>query len=126
MRILHIQDRQHCAPPVSSGRIGFTVFLTYFCKIAILEVIMQSKAAQIAALLRDKTVFYVNIEIPDGQDSITETTLESPEGIAVSAEVDTIIFKAGDKTAFFVMLENAQILTNRTEEAGIIVILLNA
>jgi hypothetical protein len=40
---------------------------------------MQSKAAQIAALLRGKTVFYVNIEVPDGQDSITETTLESPE-----------------------------------------------
>jgi hypothetical protein len=51
---------------------------------------MQSKAAQIAALLRGKTVFYVNIETPDGQDSITETTLESPErapsGIAILSE----------------------------------------
>jgi predicted sugar kinase len=88
---------------------------------------MQSKAAQIAALLRGKTVFYVNIETPDGQNSITETTLESPEGaasgIAVSVEGDTITFKAGDKTASFLMLETAQILTNRTEEAEIIVTL---
>jgi hypothetical protein len=82
---------------------------------------MKSKAAQIAALLRDKTVVYVNIETPDGQDSITETTLESPEGIAVSVEGDTITFRAGDKTASFVMLETAQVLTNRTEDAEVIV-----
>jgi predicted sugar kinase len=88
---------------------------------------MQSKAAQIAALLRGKTVFYVNIETPDGQDSITETTLESPEGtasgIAVSVEGETLVFKTDDKTASFLMLETAQILTNRTEEAEIIVTL---
>jgi predicted sugar kinase len=88
-----------------------------------LESNMQPKAAQIAALLRGKTVFYVNIETPDGQDSITETTLESPEGIAVSVEGDTVIFTAKDKTASFVMLETAQILTNRTEEAEVIVTL---
>jgi hypothetical protein len=88
---------------------------------------MLSKATQIAALLRDKTVFYVNIETPDGQDSITETTLESPEGassgIAVAVEDDTITFKTGDKAASFLMLETAQILTNRTGEAEIIVTL---
>jgi predicted sugar kinase len=82
---------------------------------------MQSKTAQIAALLRGKTVFYVNIETPDGQNSINETTLESPEGIAVSVEGDTLTFKTDDKTASFVMLEAAQILTNRTEEAEVIV-----
>jgi predicted sugar kinase len=82
---------------------------------------MKSKAAQIAALLRGKTVFYVNIETPDGQDSITETTLENQEGIAISAEGDTLTFKTGNKTASFVMLEAAQILTNRTEEAEVIV-----
>jgi hypothetical protein len=82
---------------------------------------MQSKAAQTAALLRGKTVFYVNIEVPDDQDSITETTLENPEGIAVSAEGDTLTFTSNDKTASFAMLETAQILTNRTEEAEIIV-----
>jgi hypothetical protein len=65
----------------------------------------------------------MNIETPDGQDSITETSLESPEGITVSAEGDTLTFIANDKTAIFVILETAQILTNRTEEAGIIVTL---
>jgi predicted sugar kinase len=88
---------------------------------------MQSKAAQTAALLRGKIVFYVNIETPDGQGSVIETALESPEespsGIAVSAEGDTVTFKTADKTASFVMLENAQILTNRTAEAEIIVTL---
>jgi hypothetical protein len=88
---------------------------------------MQSKAAQIAVLLRDKTVFYVNIETPDGQDSITEITLESPEGaasgIAVLVEGETLVFKTDDKTASFLMLATAQILTNRTEEAEIIVTL---
>jgi hypothetical protein len=122
--ILHKrEDKQHCTPAVLSGRIGFTVFLTFFRKIAILELVMQSKTAQITALLQGKTVFYVNIETPDGQDSITETTLESPKGIAVSAEGDTLTFTAEGKTAAFVMLENAQILTNRTEEADIIVTL---
>jgi hypothetical protein len=82
---------------------------------------MQSKAAQIAALLRGKTVFYVNIETPDRQDSITETTLESPKGIAVSMEGDTLTFTTEGKTATFAILETTQILTNRTEEAEIIV-----
>jgi hypothetical protein len=82
---------------------------------------MQSKAAQIAALLQGKTVFYVNIEIPDDRDSITETTLENLGGIAVSAEGDTLTFTSNDKTASFAMLETAQILTNKTGDAGIIV-----
>jgi hypothetical protein len=67
---------------------------------------MQSKAAQIAALFRGKTVFFVNIVAPDGQGSITETALENPEGIAVSAEGDTVTFKTGGKTASFLMLED--------------------
>ncbi|MDR0629609.1 MAG: hypothetical protein LBG24_08265 [Treponema sp.] len=64
---------------------------------------------------------------PDGQDSITETTLESPEGapsgIAVAVEDATITFKTGDKAASFLMLETTQILTNRTEEVEIVVTL---
>jgi hypothetical protein len=82
---------------------------------------MQSKVAQIAALLRGKTVFYVNIEVPDDQDSITEATLENPEEIAVSAEGDTLTFTSNDKTASFAMLETVQILTNKAGDAGIIV-----
>jgi hypothetical protein len=81
---------------------------------------MQSKAAHIAALLRGKTVFRVIIETPDGKGSIIETTLESPEGIGVSVEGDTLTFKTDDKTASFAVLENAQILTTRTEEAEVI------
>jgi predicted sugar kinase len=99
------------------------VFLTYFRENLILESNMQSKAAQIVALLRGKTVFYVNIETPEGQDSITETTLESPDGIAVSIEGDTVTFTVKDKTTSFVMLETTQILTNRTEKAEVIVTL---
>jgi len=86
---------------------------------------MPSKAIEVAALLRDKKIFYVNIERPDNKGSTEETTLEAPEGapsgIAVTAEGDTLTFKAGDKTASFVMLENAQIITNRTEEADVLV-----
>ncbi|MDR1142660.1 MAG: hypothetical protein LBK77_00385 [Spirochaetaceae bacterium] len=84
---------------------------------------MQSKAAHIAALLRGKTVFYVTIETPDKRDSITETTLESPKGIAVSTEGNTVTFKTGNNSASSLMLETAQILTNRTEETDIIVTL---
>jgi hypothetical protein len=39
----------------------------------------------------------------------------------VSAEGDTLTFTSNDKTASFVMLETAQILTNKTGDAGIIV-----
>jgi hypothetical protein len=67
---------------------------------------MQSKTAQTAALFRGKTVFFVNIEAPGGQGSVTETALENPEGIAVSAEGDTVTFKTGGKTASFLMLED--------------------
>jgi hypothetical protein len=86
---------------------------------------MPSKALELAALLRDKKIFYVNIERPDNKGSTEETTLENPEGsplgIAVSAEGDTITFKTSNKTASFVMLENAQIITNRTEGADVLV-----
>jgi hypothetical protein len=38
-------------------------------------------------------------------------------------EKDTLTFKINDKTTSFLMLETAQILTNRVEEAEIIVTL---
>jgi hypothetical protein len=41
---------------------------------------MQTKAAELAGILEGKTIFYVRIETPNDQESITETTLESPEG----------------------------------------------
>jgi hypothetical protein len=82
---------------------------------------MRSKALEVAALLQDKKVYRVTIETPDNRESIKETTLQNPEGIAVSAEGDTITFKTADKTASFVLLENAQVLTNRTDEAFVVV-----
>jgi plastocyanin len=82
---------------------------------------MSSKAVEVAALLHNKKVYSVTIETPDNKGSTKETTIEDPEGIAVSAEGDTITFKTNDKTASFVILENAQIITNRTEEADVLV-----
>jgi predicted sugar kinase len=72
------------------------------------------------ALLKDRKVYRVTIESPNRR-TLKETVIEDPEGIAVSAEGTTVTFRTKDKTASFVMLENAQILTNRTEEAEIIV-----
>jgi hypothetical protein len=63
-------------------------------------------------------MLYVNIGTPDRQDSITKIVLEEPEGIAVLAEEDTLTFKSNDKTASFVMLETARILTNKTGMPG--------
>jgi hypothetical protein len=82
---------------------------------------MRSKALELVALLQDRTVYRVTIETPDNRGSIKETTLQNPEGIAVSAEGTTITFKTEEKTASFVLLENAQVLTNRTDEGFIVV-----
>jgi hypothetical protein len=82
---------------------------------------MRSKALEVAVLLQDKKVCRVIIETPDNRGSIKEATLQNPEGIAVSAEGDTIAFKTEGKTASFVLLENAQVLTNRTDEEFIVV-----
>ena len=81
---------------------------------------MSTKAAELAALLKDKKVIYVNIERPNNKGSTTETTIEDPQGIFSSVEKDTITFRGDGKTASFTMLENAQIITNRTAE-GIII-----
>jgi hypothetical protein len=84
---------------------------------------MQTKAAELAGILEGKTVFYVKIENPNGQESIDEITLERRQGIACRVEGSRIIFTAGETTAAFELLETAQILTNRTEEAEVIVTL---
>ena len=82
---------------------------------------MKNKAAELAALLKDKKVFYVNIEQPDNKGSTIETTIEDLQGVLHSVEGDTITFKGNGKTASFTILENAQIITSRTEESEIIV-----
>jgi hypothetical protein len=63
----------------------------------------------------------VNIETLNGEESIDEVTLERQQGIACRTEGSRIIFSAGETTAAFEVLETAQILTNRTEEAEVIV-----
>ena len=82
---------------------------------------METKAAKLVALLKDKKIFYVNIEEPDNQGSTVETVIEDPNGITYSVEGEVMTFASGGKTASFRLLENAQIITNRTEEGEIIV-----
>jgi hypothetical protein len=82
---------------------------------------MQTKAAELAGILEGKTIFYVKIEIPNDQESIDEITLEREGGISCQVDGSRIIFTAGETTAAFEILENAQILTNRTEETEVIV-----
>jgi hypothetical protein len=82
---------------------------------------MQTKIAELAGILEGKTIFSVNIETPNSQESIDEITLERQEGISCRVEGSRIIFTAGETTAAFELLETAQILTNRTEEAEVIV-----
>jgi hypothetical protein len=84
---------------------------------------MQTKAAEVAGIFEGKTIFYVKIETPNDRESIDEVTLERQQGIVCRVEGSRIIFTAGETTAAFEVLETAQVLTNRTEEAEIIVTL---
>jgi translation elongation factor P/translation initiation factor 5A len=84
---------------------------------------MQTKTAELAGILEGKTIFYVKIETPNSQESIDEITLERQQGISCRVEGSRIVFTTGETTAAFELLETAQILTNRTEEAEIIVTL---
>jgi hypothetical protein len=82
---------------------------------------MQTKVAELAGILEGKTIFYVKIETPNDRESIDEVMLERQQGIGYRVEGSRIIFTAGETTAAFEVLETAQILTNRTEEAEVIV-----
>ncbi|MDR2776033.1 MAG: hypothetical protein LBC19_15125 [Tannerella sp.] len=84
---------------------------------------MQTKAAEVAGIFEGKTIFHVKIETPNDRESIDEVTLERQQGIACRVEGSRIIFTAGETTAAFEVLETAQILTNRTEEAEVVVTL---
>jgi hypothetical protein len=84
---------------------------------------MQTKAAELAGILEGKTIFYVRIETPNDRESIDEITLERRQGISCRVEGSRIVFTAGETTAAFELLETTEILTNRTEEAEIIVTL---
>jgi len=81
---------------------------------------METKAAILAALLKDRKIFYVNIEVPDSKGSTVETVIEDRQGVFCSVEGKIITFKGSGKTASFLVLENAQIVTNRTEDCDVI------
>ena len=100
--------------------LGFAVFLANSLWGSYSFIYMGTKAAELAALLKDKKIIYVNIERPDNKGSTIETTIEDPQGISSSVEEDTITFRGDGKAASFTMLENAQIITNRTAEGVII------
>jgi GTP:adenosylcobinamide-phosphate guanylyltransferase len=82
--------------------------------------IVGTKAAELAALLKNKNVFYVNIEIPNSKSSTIETVIEDLNGITCSVEADIITFKGNGKSAYFTILETAQILTHKTEDCEIV------
>jgi hypothetical protein len=76
---------------------------------------MRTKAGELADLLRDRKIYRAVIETAD-RGTLKERIREDPEGVEVSAEGDTLTFRAKGETAPFVMLETAQILPGRTEE----------
>jgi hypothetical protein len=84
---------------------------------------MQTKAAELAGILKAKTIFYVKIETPNDRESIDEITLERQQGISCRVEGSRIVFSVEETTAAFELPETVEILTNRTEEAEIIVTL---
>jgi hypothetical protein len=82
---------------------------------------MGLKTAELVILLKDKMIFYVNIEEPDNQGSTIETEIEDQRGIYHSVEGNTFTFKGNGKTAFFTMLDNALIIVNRLDDIEVIV-----
>ena len=74
---------------------------------------MENKAAKLAALLKDRMIFYANIEEPDYQGSTVETEIEDPAGISFFVEGNRITFTGGGITGSFAVLENAHIIANR-------------
>jgi hypothetical protein len=62
---------------------------------------MRTKAAILAALLKDKKIFYVNIEEPDLKGSTVETVIDDPQGVSCSVEGKIMTFKGSGKAAFF-------------------------
>jgi nicotinamide mononucleotide (NMN) deamidase PncC len=83
---------------------------------------METKAARLTALLRNRRIYRVTIETPAG-GTLREKVLEDPEGIEASAEGNTVTFKAKDKAVSFNVASGAEILTNHARNAFVIVTL---
>jgi hypothetical protein len=83
---------------------------------------METKAARLTAMLQNRRMYRVTIETPAG-GTLREKVLEDPEGIEMSAEGNTVTFKAKGRAASFIVLDSAEILTNHTGDAFVIVTL---
>ena len=81
---------------------------------------MGTKATELAALLRGKNIFRVNIEEPDNNGSVVETLIEDLNGVVHSVEGNIFAFTGNGKTVPFTVLETAQIVANRTAKGEII------
>ena len=81
---------------------------------------MGTKAAELVALLKDKKVFFVNIEQPTNQGSTVEKATEDPQSVSCSVEGDIVTFTGNGKTVSFTILENAQIIVSRTDNGEIV------
>ena len=105
---------------VLAGWLGFEENLLFFLGKAIVIAAMGKKAAELAAMLKNKKIFYVNIEQPNNKGSTKETVIEDPQGVFSSIEGDIITFKGNGKTASFAILDNAQIIDKKTDEGEVI------
>jgi hypothetical protein len=81
---------------------------------------MQNKAAELAAILKDKKITCIVIETPNGHNSIDEITFEFEDGIRYSVEGAVITFEAGNGTASFEILETAQIIKKDRDRGALI------
>ena len=81
---------------------------------------MRRKSGELAALLKDKKIFYVNIEKPDNLGSTEETVIEDLQGISCSVDGDIITFMGKGITASFNIHDKTQIFSKRTVDGEIV------
>jgi hypothetical protein len=81
---------------------------------------MQNKAAELAAILKDKKITCIVIETPNSRNSIDEITFEFEDGIRYSVSGAVITFEAGNGTASFEILETAQIIKKDRDRGALI------
>ena len=70
---------------------------------------MRRKSGELAAILKDKKIFYVNIEKPDNLGSTEETVIEDLQGISCPVDGDIFTFAGNAKTATFNIHDKTQI-----------------
>jgi hypothetical protein len=96
------------------------IFVVFYGKEDYPVYVMQNKAAELAAILKDKKITCIVIETPNGHDSIDEITFEFEDGIRYSVDGPVITFEAGNGTASFEILETAQIIKKVRDKGALI------